>query len=171
MVSCLLSSPGEFFLFVKLLLFLGFTNLLCSVGVNFFNLFGSESLEVFSSVSVISMARNGGCGVLSHEIGSLGNSNFKSVLSLLVVFPGVFSIFLSLSQSSVFSLHVHHHLLFLKGCFIFEHSTHAGDSISLSSVVSIFLLLSGGFFISFTLLILNPSLLSGGIISLADMEI
>ena len=171
MVSCLLSSPGEFFLFVKLLLLLSFTNLLCSGGVNFFNLIRSESLEVLGSVSVISMARNSCCRVFSHEIRGLGNSDFKSVLSLLISFPGIFSISLFLSQSFVFSLHFQHHLLFLEGGFIFEHSSHAGDGISLSSVISIFLLLSGSLFSSFALLSLNPSLLSGGIILFTGMEI
>lgn len=71
----------------------------------------------------------------------------------------VFSVNLGLSKSLVFFLYSKHSVSLLHGGFIFEHTSHASDSISLSSVSFFFSSLSVMLFSVLTLLLLNPSVL------------
>ena len=61
-----------------------------------------------------------------------------------------------LSHSLVISLHLKHMVLFLHGGLVFEHSSHAGDGVSLVGVGLFFGLVSVRLLAVLTLLLFNP---------------
>jgi hypothetical protein len=100
-------------------------------------------------------------GVRSPEsIMFVSAGNFHLVLGLFNSLVVVLLISLLLGHSLVIGLHLEHGVLLLHGGLIFEHSSHASDSVSLVGVGLFFSAISVLFITVFTLLLLNPLFLS-----------
>lgn len=85
---------------------------------------------------------------------------FFCILFLLVSLERSFTVFFSLSNLLVFGLELEIGVLLLHGSFIFKHTTHASNSISLLSISLLFLTISVSRFTSLAFLLLNPFFLS-----------
>ena len=79
-----LGGPGGLLSLVVSVLLLLVSYLLCSLGHDFLLLLGLEALEVVRHVSVLSVARDGGVSVLSHQVGEVGVGNLSCVHFLLI---------------------------------------------------------------------------------------
>ena len=81
---------------------------------------------------------------------------FGLVLALLVFFPCLLFTFLLKSEHLVVLLHLLHHLVLLLSCFVFKHSTHAGDCLGLHSIHLVILFFLGLILIFLTDLLVSP---------------
>ena len=109
-----------------------------------------------------SIGAESGVGIpdLSAVVSSL---NFHSIWWLLIISPGLLTVSLGLGKSFVFVLHGLHHIILLHGGFIFEHSSHTGNSISLHGVSLFFRAIPVSLIAVFTVLLVAPFLLSLGV--------
>jgi len=104
-------------------------------------------------------------GVRSPEfIAFVNASDFHLVFGLINMLVFSLLISLCLGHSLVIGLHLEHGILLLHGGLIFEHSSHASDGVSLVSVGLFFSAISVLFITVFTLLLLNPLMLSSHIL-------
>ena len=97
---------------------------------------------------------------LSARVASL---NFHSIWWLLIISPGLLTVSLGLGKSFVFVLHGLHHIILLHGGFVFEHSSHAGNSVSLHGVRLFFHTIPVSLIAVLAVLLVAPFLLSLGI--------
>ena len=95
---------------------------------------------------------------------TVSSLNFHCVLRLLVLSPGLFTISLSLSHSFVFVFHCLHVHVLLHGCFILEHSSHAGNGVGLHGISLLFCGISIRLVTVLTVLLVAPVLLGTGIL-------
>ena len=94
---------------------------------------------------------------------SVSSLYFHSIWRLLILFPGLFAISLSLGHSFVLVFHfLHVHVLF-HSSFILEHSSHASNSVSLHGTSLFFCAVSIRLIAVFTVLLITPFLLSLGV--------
>ena len=80
--------------------------LLNSSIIDCLDLVRSESLEVIWHESMWSQLRFGCLEVFSHDVAHVSSGNLKSVLVLLVIFPGILSVLFLLGESLVIFLHL-----------------------------------------------------------------
>ena len=159
-VCVLLLSPHPLFIIFLLLLLSVLSNLLLSLGFNLFNLIRSQAFKVVRIVSVSCVLTHSSRGVFCHDVAAGNIWNFRSILRLFMLFPCVFVGFLLLSKSSIFFLHLFHHVVSFLGVLIFKHSSHSVEDICLLSISSFFLIFLKFCLSMFPLLLLNPILLS-----------
>ena len=80
--------------------------LLSSLSIDIVDLVRSESLEVIWDESMRGQLRFGCLEVFSHDVAHVSSGNLKSVLLLLVIFPGILSVLFLLGESLVIFLHL-----------------------------------------------------------------
>ena len=129
-------------------------DLLSAGRIYLINVIRFESLEVVGYVAMLSELGGGGHWVLSHEIGHVSSCDFFLIHVLLVVGPGLLSIFLLLCEHLIVRLHILKLLILLVRHLVFEESTHSCDCLSLHGVHGLFVLqrLFNSFFFRFLLL-------------------
>lgn len=93
-----------------------------------------QTLEVIRHITVLRELRGRRHWILGHEVAHISSCNFLLVHILLIVGPGLLSIFLLLSKHLIICLHILQLLVFLISVLVLEKTTHSRNSIGLLGV-------------------------------------